>query len=438
MERMLHYVWLHRIFPIGRLCTTDGCSVEVIYPGLHNADAGPDFLNAQVRIDGVLWVGNVEIHLKSSDWYRHHHDKDVNFNSVILHVTSLADCEVLCCNGTKVPQLLLDIPADVRENYDILCGHDRIPRCRAVLGDLPAMSVHSWMSALFVERMEQRVEQIMERWEACDRSWEDAMFVTVARNFGFGLNGSAFETWARHIPMGAVGKHRNDLFQIEAIFFGQAGFLSSDAISSKKNEIADDYYLRLCSEYAYLRCKFSLNPMNPSLWRFLRLRPQNFPHIRIAQLAMMYYEGKVTMSSLMNYGSVGGLYDLLDTRVSEYWQTHYTFNSSATKSSEKKLTVQSRQLLVINSVVPMLFAYGIYKSDDLLRQKAVDLMEQLPPEDNRYIRDWKSAGIICESAADSQALIQLTKNYCLKRDCLRCRFGNEFIRRTPGFMREKE
>ena len=439
MERMLHYVWLHKIFPLRQLFTTDNQSIEVVYPGLHNSDAGPDFLNAQVKINGVLWVGNVEIHVRSTDWYRHHHDCDPKYDSVILHVTASADCDVYCSNGNGIPQLQLAVPSEIIDNYDTLCKSDMVPRCSSVLKNIPLVSVHGWMSALFVERMEQRVEQITERWEQCDRNWEDTMFVTIARNFGFGINGQAFETWARHIPMNAVSKHRNDLFQLEAIFFGQAGLLTSDTVSSEseKDSCKDDYFLRLCKEYNYLRKKFSLIPMDSTLWRFLRLRPQNFPHIRIAQLAMMYHEGKVTMSSLLDQTSVNGIYELLETHVSEYWQTHYTFNSSLSAVSHRKMSVSTKQLLIINSVVPMLFAYGKYKSNEAMVKKAVDIMEQLPPENNRYIRDWSVAGIVCESAADSQALVQLTKNYCLSHDCLRCRFGHEFIRHTPGFMKEK-
>ena len=437
---MLHYVWQHKIFPLKALTTTDGREVEVVSVGMHNTDAGPDFLNAKVKIDGVTWGGSVEIHTSSSDWFRHHHDTDPAYDSVILHVTGKADMEVRCSNGNVPPQLVLPVPESVRSNYDTLCRNDATPRCREVIADIPRLTQHNWLSSLFVERLELRTRQIMERRDACDKNWEDTMFVTIARNFGFGINGAAFEQWAHSIPMGAVAKHRNDLFQIEAIFFGQAGLLEKSTISSEylAQSTTDDYLNRLRTEYEYLRHKFGFSPIDPALWRFLRLRPQNFPHIRIAQLAMMYYEGKVSISSLMNAETLAAVYQLFDIHVSQYWRTHYTFASTTSPENDKKLSISSKELLVINSEAPMLFAYGRYKSDETLVQRAMRFFEQLPPENNRFIRDWSAAGIRCESAADSQALVQLTKQYCMNHDCLRCRFGYEFIRRTPGFLKEEE
>lgn len=440
MEMMLHYVWQHRVFPLKALRLTDGREVEVISVGMHNTDAGPDFLDAKVKIDGMVWVGSVEIHTKSSDWYRHHHDTDGAYDSVILHVTGEADMDVKCSNGVIPPQLVLPVPENVRNNYEALCRCDGTPRCREVIADIPRLTQHNWLTSLFVERMELRTEQIMERRESCDKNWEDTMFVTLARNFGFGINGEAFERWAHSIPMGAVAKHRNDLFQIEAIFFGQAGLLEKSAIPSEylAQSATDDYLQRLCREYEYLRKKFGFSPMDSTIWRFLRLRPQNFPHIRIAQLAMMYYEARVNISAVMNAETLADLYQLFDIHVSQYWRTHYTFASTTSPEIDKKLSISSKELLVINSVAPMLFAYGRYKSDETMVQRAMNYFEQLPPENNRIIRDWQSAGIRCESAADSQALIQLTKQYCQAHDCLRCRFGYEFIRRTPGFLKEEE
>jgi hypothetical protein len=296
------------------------------------------------------------------------------------------------------------------------------------------------MSALQVERLEQRMEQIMKRREVCDKNWEHAFFVTLARNFGFGINGDAFERWANAVPLGAVAKHRDSLFQIEAIFFGQAGLLEPDAIPSvyAENAMTDDYLLSLRKEYRYLQQKFSISPIDSSLWRFMRLRPQNFPHIRIAQLAMLYYEQHLNLSRLVNAESIPEVCELLRTRVSDYWRTHYTFASTSSSETDKNLSVSSLNLIIINSVAPILFAYGRYKGEEHLCERAIAFLESLRPESNRIIRDWENAGIHCESAADSQALIQLTRNYCEPHDCLRCRFGSEFIRRTPDLLREEE
>ena len=448
MELLLHYTWKHKIFPLHELHTTDGRAVEVLNPGVHNSDAGPDFTNAKVKIDGVVWVGNVELHIKTSDWFRHHHDKDAAYDNIILHVATKVDCPLFYPNGTEIPQLQLPIPSYVTNNYATLSRNDFQPRCRDVISHLPLLMVHNWMTSLTLERFEERTHQIMARREALDKNWEDTLFVTLARNFGFGINGDAFEQWAQSIPMSAVGKHRDNLFQIEAIFFGQAGLLeetgptkehhADQRPSSVHQEAAldKDYYLRLQKEYRYLRQKFSLTPIHPKVWKFLRLRPQNFPHIRIAQLAMLYYEQHLNLSRLIAIESPSNLVPLLQTHVSDYWRTHYTFDSQPTTPIDKQLSNKSIALIAINSVAPLLFAYGRYKSDQELCDRAFRLWEQLAAEDNRIIRDWQMAGVTCENAADSQALIQLHRNYCQPHKCLLCQFGYEYIRCTPDFLRE--
>ncbi len=430
MEELLHYTWKHKIFPLSDLRTTDGRLVEVLNPGLHNTDAGPDFTGAKVKIDGTEWVGNVELHQKTSDWFRHHHDGDAAYENIILHVASEVDAKLFYPNGQEIPQLQLEVPKSVRENYAMLKRSDCRPLCRDVVGGLPTFTVHTWLTSLTLERFAERTRQIMQRREALDKDWEATLFVTIARNFGFGINGDAFEQWAQSIPMSAVGKHRDDLFQIEAIFFGQAGLLDV--------YYEDEYYQRLQREYRYLAQKFSLTPIPSSAWKFLRLRPQNFPHIRIAQLAMLYYEQRLNLSRLLNAQNFTEVAALFLTHVSDYWLTHYTFGTQPTRPMQKTLSPSSIELLTINSVAPILFAYGKYKADQSLCDRAFTLWEQLKPENNSIIRDWCAAGIMPENAADTQALIQLHRNYCQRRDCLRCKFGYEYIKRTPGFLRENE
>ena len=430
MEQLLHYTWKHKIFPLHELRTTDGRLLEVLNPGIHNTDAGPDFTGTKIKLNGIEWVGNVEIHQKTSDWFRHHHDTDAAYENIILHVAAEIDQRLFYPNGQEIPQLQLSVPSYVEENYSELSHNDCRPPCRHVIGELSTFLIHNWMTSLTLERFEERTRQIMLRREALDKNWEDTLFVTLARNFGFGINGDAFEQWAQSIPMSAVGKHRDSLFQIEAIFFGQAGLL--------ENDHEDNYYQQLQKEYRYLRQKFTLTPIDPKVWKFLRLRPQNFPYIRIAQLAMLYYEQRLNLSRLLNAQNLDEVSALLLTHVSDYWRTHYTFDTQPTKPVEKTLSPSSIQLVIINSVAPMLFAYGKYKSDHSLCDRAFSLWEQLKPENNTIIRDWASAGISCENAADSQALIQLHRNYCQRRDCLRCKFGYEYLRRTPDFLREGE
>jgi len=430
MEALRHYVWKHKQFPLQELKTTDGEPVEVLDPGLHNRDSGPDFFNAKVRIGRTLWVGNVEIHDKSSDWYLHGHDKDPRYDNVILHVSGDIDTQVMNTQGQYIRQLQLDIPAHISDHYDELQQTDSYPPCYQVIPELSPLMVHAWMAALQTERLEQKTEAIRKRAELAGGSWEDAYFVTLARNYGFGINGDVFELWARHIPLNALGRHQDDLFQIEALFMGQAGLLELEAIPEyyQKDALNEGYFAKLRNEYLYLAHKLSLKPIDFHLWRFLRLRPQNFPHIRISQLANLYYQQKIKLSQLVECETIEQIKSLLASQVTPYWETHYTFGSTSAKS-EKHLTYGSLNLLVINTAIPMLFAFGRHRSKEMLCDRAFDLLEQLKAENNYIIRMWQQVGLEVRTAGDSQALIQLKKSYCDKKDCLRCRFGYEYLKR---------
>ena len=430
MEQLLHYTWKHKLYPLKELITSDGQRVEIVDPGLHNRNAGPDFFNAKIRIGSTMWVGNVEIHDKSSDWYQHGHDKDSRYDNVVLHVAAELDTEVMKSNGEYVPQLQLSVPDDVLQHYDELQKTDEYPPCYKVIPHLSALIIHSWMAALQTERLEQKTEAIRKRAELCNGSWEDAYFVTLARNYGFGINGEVFEQWAYNIPLNAVAHHRDDLFQIEAIFMGQAGLLELDSIPEyyQKDALNDGYFAKLRNEYQYLAHKFSMKPIDFKLWRFLRLRPQNFPHIRISQLANLYYQQKAGLSQLIECETLDELKNVLKSQVTPYWETHYTFGSTSPKN-EKHLSYGSINLLMINTAIPMLFAYGRHTSKEVLCDRAFDFLEQLKAENNHIIRMWQQVGLPVKTAGDSQALIQLKKEYCDKKECLRCRFGYEYLRR---------
>lgn len=419
MEQLLHYVWKHKIFPLKELKTTTGQQVEVIDTGLANTDAGPDFFNAKLKLDGVLWIGNIEIHERSSDWFKHGHHADAGYNSVILHIASEIDTEISRSNGERIPQIQLICPEAVRTNYKELLETDSYPPCYRIIPSLPPFTAHSWMTALQMERFEQKATLLNERLKRCQGNWEDAFFITLARNFGFGLNGDAFETWAHRLPFRAVDKHRNDLFQIEAIFFGQAGIL--------EDSDGDGYYLRLKKEYTYLQHKFGLIPMDASLWRFLRLRPANFPHIRIAQLACLYHRAYGLLSRIMETETLQGVRDILKGGTSEYWLTHYTFGGSS-PSRPKTLSNTSLDLLIINTVVTFLYAYGLHKGNRVLCARAGSFLEELKAENNYITRMWEQCGMKASNAADSQALIQLKKEYCDKKKCLYCRIGYEYLK----------
>ncbi len=421
MELLLQYAWKHKIFPLKTLETMTGEPVEVIDPGLSNMHSGPDFFNAKLKINGTLWVGNVEVHRLASDWYRHGHDKDKVYDSVVLHVCGKVDCEIARSNGEKVPQLALTLPDAMRQHYEELRRADIYPPCYSILSSIPKLVVHSWLTALQAERFEQKTTAITERLKRYAGHWEDAFFLTLARNFGFGLNGDAFEAWGTLIPFRAVDKHRDDLFQVEAIFFGLAGLLEETC--------TDAYYLRLQKEYRYLNRKFTFPAaMDASRWRFLRLRPGNFPHVRLAQLAYLYHHESSLFSRVMEAETIDEIRKIFTAHTSTYWESHYHFEKDSAQS-EKVLSDASKNLLVINTVVPFLYAYGQHKGDLRMCERAARFLEELKAENNHVTRLWSNVGLPVFTAADSQALLQLQREYCERKKCLYCRFGYEYLRR---------
>ncbi len=427
MEALLHYVWRHKIYPLEPLHTTKQQRIEVIDAGLPNRHAGPDFFNAKLKIDDVLWVGNVEIHTHASEWYTHGHDHDSLYANVILHVVEEADAEVFRSNGEPLPMLILHPSKEITQRYEELQKAEFYPPCYEEIPSLSRLTVHSWLSALQVERFQQKAENILARLQRLEGDWEACLFTTLARNFGFSLNGDAFELWAGRLNFKALAKHRDQLFQIEAIFFGQAGLLEDTPVT------ADEYYLKLQTEYHYLRQKFSLSaPMDASAWRMLRLRPSNFPHVRIAQLAFLYHHSEALFSKLMEVKDVVTALNLLQTKADGYWRTHYIFNTPSI-ACEKRIGAGSLNLILINTVIPMLYAYGMHRGSEEHCERATYFLESLKAENNHIIRMWEQCGLSVTSASDSQALIQLKKQYCDRRDCLRCKFGYEYLKgRTKG------
>lgn len=428
MEKLLHYIWKHKIFPLTPLQTDSGQTVEVIDPGISNNDSGPDFFNAKIRIEDKVWVGNVEIHKKASDWYHHKHEKNTAYDNVILHVIHQNDMQVRTSQQQIIPQLTLPIPQQLIRQYELLKSSEDYPRCHEIIPKLDSFMIHSWMSALVYERMQQRSSVILERLKKSHGNWEQTFFVTLARNFGFGLNGDAFERWAWNIPLQACARHRDSLFQTEAFFIGQAGLLETNSMDSRERQAAlsDEYFVQLHNEYCYLKHKFETESLDAGVWRFMRTRPQNFPHIRLSQLSRLYHEEKISFSLVRDLVHIDDIRNILQVSTSSYWEEHYLFGYPSAKVS-KKITPRSVDLLLINTVIPTLFAYGRQLEDTRYIERAVELLEQLAAENNHIIRIWQQCGLTVQHAADSQALIQLKKEYCDRHECLRCRFGFEFL-----------
>jgi len=417
-ESILHYVWQNKLFQAHNLKTTAGESVEIIDVGRHNTDAGPDFFNAKIKITDTLWAGNIEIHTCSSDWYKHNHQSDNAYNNVILHVVHKADCEVSGVNAEPIPQLELTFPAHIEENYEQLFIEQKWIPCADKIRLVPAIFIQSWKNALLTERLEQKMDSIEKLLTENNQHWEEAFYITLARSFGFGTNSQAFESLAKSLPVSVLAKHKDNLFQLEAFLFGQAGLLiTADT---------DSYAEELHKEYEFLRTKFNLTPIDGSQWKLLRLRPDNFPHVRIAQFAALIHSSSKLFSKIVENPDIHDLKQLFACEPSSFWQNHYIF-STESPLKNKKLGVQSVNSILINSVVPFLFCYASHKNNEELKEKALQILEQIPAERNSVVSNWQNVGITSNSAYDSQALLQLKKHYCDEKKCLRCRIGHKVL-----------
>lgn len=422
MEKLMQYVWQYKLWNPAKMCTNDGKRVKVIDPGLPNTDAGPDFFNAKIEIDGDLWVGNVEIHVKASDWHRHGHDRDKAYDSVILHVVDKDDAPVFRTNGELIPQLVLKCSPHFHDSYSKLVNNKltMLP-CASAIKDMPSIMITEWMESLAFERLNSKVERIFTLYESYCGSWQDICYVTIARSLGFGVNSDAFEQLARRTPLRLMHKHGDSLFQLEALLFGQAGFFAPG------NIVADDYFLRLAKEYGFLANKFQLKPMDGSVWKTFRMRPQNFPYRRIALLAHFIENGFDLMDKILEADGEKALRALFSVELTGYWATHYTFGGAPSEVQVKALSNASIDILLINAVAPLYYAYGMKTGDYDITGKAVDLLENLRPEKNSIVSAFVAAGINCPDALTSQALIQLRRQYCEARKCLYCRIGHRLL-----------
>lgn len=419
MEELLIYVWKHKLMQMYNLHTTSGTSIEIIDVGQHNTDAGPDFFNAKIRIGSIILAGNIEIHTRSSDWFKHRHDQNRVYNSVILHVVQIADTEVSCENGHTPPQLVLNFPQSIKERYQNL-QKASLP-CQPLFPKLKSIDINLWKDRLLSERLERKTEKIIGRLEKNRNNWEETLYLTLAYYWGFGINNEAFEAIATHTPLSCIIKHRNSLFQLEALLLGQAGLL----------EETDEYTRKLIKEYRFLQNKFKLIPIDKQRWKMHRMRPFNFPHLRIAEFAAFMQQAEGLFSQISECENIHQLRTLFAVSVSDYWETHYSF-AHRSPLRKKRIGTKTIDLLLINVVVPILFSYGI-KTDDLSKkEKAFAILEQLPAEQNRITKMWAANGFEITNAYDSQAFIQLNNEYCNVKKCLYCQFGYKLLTASNG------
>jgi hypothetical protein len=442
MEEILQYVWKHRLYAESDLTTTDGRSVFVIDAGLPNINAGPDFFNAKIRVGDTVWAGNVEIHSRASDWYAHGHHRDKAYDSVVLHVVGEEDA-LPVCRSTQEPalQAVLRIPERIRQHIDWLLSRDTSMPCAERLARIPAIYLSDWMTALASERLERKASEFLYRLEQCAKDWNEIFYVTLMRSFGFGTNSDAFEWLARSLPYKYILKHRHHPLQVEALLFGQAGLLqATDGLPAAGTEKAtvppddshvertdgDPYYRALCREYAFLRKKYRLTPVEGFLFKKLRTRPVNFPHVRIAQVAALWIKSDLLFSEVLALETVDAIRSLLKASPSDYWLTHYHFGH-VSPSRGKTVGKRAADALLINTVVPLLFAYGKLKEQADYCDRALRFLETLPPERNHIVTFFDRVGVFAGNAADTQALIQLRCAYCDCKKCLYCRIGFRMI-----------
>lgn len=420
MEKLMQYVWKHRLWRSEDMVTNTGKKVRVVDPGLLNTDAGPDFFNAKIEIDGHMWVGNVEMHYRATDWKRHHHDSDKAYDSVILHVVAKDDAPVRRTNGELIPQLVLEVSPQFNADYASLVGAAIEVPCATKIKQVPHLTIVEWVEGLAFERLHGKVERIHQLLDSFNGSWEDVCYVTLARNFGFGINNDAFERLARRTPLRLLGKHSDSVLQIEALLFGQAGMLDAQKPGM------DSYYNQLCTEYAFLSNKFQLTPMEKESWKLFRIRPQNFPYRRIAMLAQFIEGGFRMMNRILEAEGEKEMRALFEVELSGYWIKHYTFGKPNERATAT-LSRSSTDIILINTVAPLLYAYGELTGNYEMTDKAIKLLEDLRAESNSIVSHFVAYGIDCPDALTSQALVQLKREYCDARKCIYCKIGHHLL-----------
>lgn len=421
MEQLLHYLWKYRLYRPSGLTTTQGDTLEIIDPGLENTDAGPDFFNAKIRINGTVWAGSVEIHQKASDWLAHGHSADKAYRNVILHVVETDDGTVFRQNGEAIPQLVLPIPEQVIDNMEWLLTRDSPVACLERLPAIDPVFRLQWMDALLAERLERKTDDILRWLDLYQKDWNEVFYILLCRNFGFGVNSDAFERLARSLPLKCILKQRPSTSQVEALFLGQAGLLN-DSTGNRHH-----YYRLLQQEYSFLRKKYGLEPLEPHIFRNLRLRPDATPHIKLVELAAIWIRHDTLFSSVLSARTPRELKDFFRVPASAFWDTHYNFLRPS-PHRKKQLGENALNMLLINTVVPLMFAYGLYHQMDEHKARALRLLASIPPEQNSIISLFSQVGMKPRNAGDTQALIQLKRNYCEQKKCLYCRLGFQLLK----------
>lgn len=419
-EDFLHYVWKYQKLTSLELQTVKGETISILHPGYYLETAGPDFFNAQIIIGDQKWAGNIEIHVNSSDWFLHNHERDVAYNNVILHVVWEHDSDVFGPNNVEIPVLELRdfVKRDLLLSYKHLLAQKSWIYCENQIQQVNQFVITNWQERLFFERLERKSQSVFDSLLATNNDWEAVLFLLLAKNFGLNTNGVSFFKIAQSIPFAVIRKEASDLQNLEALFFGIAGLLDHDK--------EDTYFKDLQFRFYYLLQKYSIEKVFIEPLQFFKHRPDNFPTIRLSQLASLYHQEKNLFSKITNEFSLPLLYERFAVTTSEYWQTHYQFDKISTKKS-KKLTKSFVDLLLINTIIPIQFAYAKNQGKEIT-EELIALMQSLEPEKNAILDKFKSFGISAKNAFEAQTLLQLKSEYCNKSRCLDCAIGSELLK----------
>ncbi|MEJ6736232.1 MAG: DUF2851 family protein [Flavobacteriales bacterium] len=420
-EDFLHYIWKYKLFNTANLTTHNGIAITVLNFGLHNTDAGPDFFNGKVKIGATTWAGNIELHINSSDWIKHKHQDDKAYDNVVLHVVYNNDKDILDKEGNVIPTLelkdLIDLQIIKKYEQLVLLPDSGIP-CGKQIKTVDEFTINSWLNRLAIERLERKSAEIEGMLKLNKNNWEETFYQYMFKYFGLKVNALPFELLAQNSPLKIIEKHHT-ISSIEALLYGQAGYLESD--------IEDEYYVKLKKEYQFLKAKFELVSLDKTIWKMLRLRPGNFPTIRISQLANLLSIKTRLFSKVLAAETVVELQNLFNAKTSDYWKTHYQFNETVENDTEKKLGIATINSIIINVIVPFTFVYGKAKQNEKLVDKSLNLLESIKAENNIIIKNWKALGVKSSNAMQTQSLIELKNNYCSQKKCLNCSIGNKIL-----------
>jgi len=423
-ESLLHFIWKFQLWNTQNLQLAGGDTLCVEFPGQHNHDSGPDFSHARIIVNGITWVGNIEIHINASDWYKHGHQHDAAYGNVVLHAVWNGDKSVFIGQNQALPTLIMERFVDKhmletwlqmsKQNTSVACASYRKP---------PEPWKQSWLSRMLVERLESRIDWVSEVLKFTANNWEEAFYLAIARGFGAPVNAFGFEWMSRTLPVALIEKHRHNCFQLEALFLGQSGLITEDN--------TDDYIKELFNEYTFLKKAYRLSSLLPSVWKYSRMRPGNFPERRLAQFAALWTTGISLARLSRSEYTLEELLQLFDVKASAYWERHYRPDKPS-KMMGAGLSRDTQIRIVINSIVPITFSYARFSGNEALAHKVISWLEQLPAEENGLIKRWGDYGIRSVTAGETQALMHLQKTYCETQSCLSCNWGLYYLKNASG------